>query len=53
MFQEIALLQTFVPLSMFCLDAGKLNIDLRDRAEGLQNMLITFQTDENRALNEG
>ncbi|TNM97969.1 hypothetical protein fugu_014215 [Takifugu bimaculatus] len=51
--QQIAYLQTLVPLSMFCLNAGKLNIDLRDRAEGLKNTLITFQTEENRALNEG
>lgn len=53
MCQEIALLQTLVPLSMFCLNAGKLNIDLRNRAEGLKNMLVTFQMEENRALNEG
>lgn len=53
MSKEIAVLHTSVPLSMFCLNAGKLNTNLQDRAEGLKNMLITFQTDENRALNEG
>lgn len=53
MYKEIALLHTLVPLSMFCLNAGKLNIDLRERAAGLKEVVITFQTEENRALNKG
>lgn len=53
MYKEIALLHTSMPLSMFCLNAGKLNNDLCNRALGLKDMLITFQMNENRALNEG
>lgn len=53
MCKEIALLHTSMPLSMFCLNAGKLNMDLCNRAVGLKDMLITFQMNENRALNEG
>lgn len=52
MCKEIALLHTSMPLSMFCLNAGKLNNDLYNRAVGLKDTLITFQMNENRALNE-
>lgn len=42
-----------VPLSMFCLYAGKLNDDLCDRAKRLKDKIITFEVEENRELNKG
>ncbi|XP_068431186.1 dynein axonemal heavy chain 3 isoform X2 [Clinocottus analis] len=51
--KEIASLHVTVPLSMFCLDAGKLNDDLCDRAERLKDRIIKFQMQENRELNKG
>lgn len=53
MCKEIALLHTSVPLSMFCLNAGKLNNDLFGRAVDLKDMMVKFQMEENRDLNEG
>lgn len=37
---------------MFCLNAEKLNNDLFSRAVDLKDMMVTFQMDENRNLNE-
>ncbi|XP_047461369.1 dynein axonemal heavy chain 3 [Mugil cephalus] len=51
--QEIGLLHVTVPLSMFCLYAGILNDDLRDRAEKLKDKLVAFKVEENRELNTG
>ncbi|KAM4624509.1 dynein axonemal heavy chain 3 [Polymixia lowei] len=50
--REIASLHMTVPLSMFCLYAGKLNEDLCDRAETLRDRIVTFLVDENRELNK-
>ncbi|KAJ8399893.1 hypothetical protein AAFF_G00406230 [Aldrovandia affinis] len=52
LWKEIASLHITVPLSMFCLDAAKLNQDLCDRATRLKESLITFEVDENRELNK-
>lgn len=38
---------------MFCLHAGNLNDDLRDRAKKLKDMVIEFEVEENRELNKG
>ncbi|XP_062414629.1 dynein axonemal heavy chain 3-like [Pungitius pungitius] len=51
--QEIASLHVTVPLSMFCLHAGKLNDDLCGRAERLKDKIIMFEMKEHRELNEG
>ncbi|XP_024913275.1 dynein heavy chain 3, axonemal-like [Cynoglossus semilaevis] len=51
--KEIASLPTTVALSMFCVDAGKLNEDLCNRCDGLKDTLIQFEVDQNRALNQG
>nr|XP_043909238.1 dynein axonemal heavy chain 3-like [Solea senegalensis] len=51
--KEIALLFVTVPLSMFCLDAVKLNEDLCDCCETLKDRMVMFELDENRALNKG
>uniref|UniRef100_A0A8C4DY39 Dynein axonemal heavy chain 3 n=1 Tax=Dicentrarchus labrax TaxID=13489 RepID=A0A8C4DY39_DICLA len=53
LWKEIASLHVTVPLSMFCLYAGKLNDDLCDRVERLKNKIITFEVEENRELNKG
>lgn len=53
MWKEIASIRVTVPLSMFCLCAGKLNKDLCDRAERLRNRIIVFKMEENRQLNRG
>nr|XP_046272658.1 dynein axonemal heavy chain 3 isoform X3 [Scatophagus argus] len=53
LWKEIASLRVMVPLSMFCLCAGKLNDDLCDRAERLKEKIIMFEVDENRELNKG
>lgn len=51
--EEIASLHVTVPLSMFCLHAGKLNDDLCERVERLKDMIIMFEMKEHRELNEG
>ncbi|XP_056255668.1 dynein axonemal heavy chain 3 [Seriola aureovittata] len=51
--KEIASLPITVPLSMFCLCAGKLNEDLCDRAHRLKDKIIMFEMEENRELNKG
>ncbi|GAA6232467.1 dynein heavy chain 3, axonemal [Lates japonicus] len=53
LWKEIALLPITVPLSMFCLYAGKLNEDLCDRAARLKDKIIMFEVEENRELNKG
>ncbi|KAF0024691.1 hypothetical protein F2P81_023493 [Scophthalmus maximus] len=53
LWKEIALLPVTVPLSMFCLCAGKLNEDLCERAEGLKDEIVMFEVEENRELNKG
>lgn len=53
LWREIASIRVTVPLSMFCLCAGKLNEDLCDRAEKLRNKIIVFKMEENRQLNRG
>lgn len=53
LWREIASIRITVPLSMFCLCAGKLNEDLCDRAEMLRNKIIVFKMEENRQLNRG
>lgn len=53
LWKEIASLRVTVPLSMFCLYAGKLNEDLCDRAERLNDKIIMFEVEENRELNKG
>lgn len=53
LWKEIASIRVTVPLSMFCLCAGKLNEDLCDRAERLRNRIIVFKMEENRQLNRG
>ncbi|XP_035537407.1 dynein heavy chain 3, axonemal [Morone saxatilis] len=53
LWKEIASLHVTVPLSMFCLYAGKLNDDFCDRVERLKNIIITFEVEENRELNKG
>lgn len=53
LWREIASIRVTVPLSMFCLCAGKLNEDLCDRAEQLRNKIIVFKMEENRQLNRG
>ncbi|XP_071775394.2 dynein axonemal heavy chain 3 [Centroberyx gerrardi] len=52
LWKEIASLHVTVPLSMFCLYAGKLNDDLCDCAERLKDTIITFEVEENRELNK-
>ncbi|KAJ7985025.1 hypothetical protein DPEC_G00360850 [Dallia pectoralis] len=52
MWKEIASLHITVPLSMFCLDALRLNEDLCDRSESLKDRLIVFKVEENRDLNK-
>lgn len=52
LWKEIALLPITVPLSMFCLYAGKLNEDLCDRAARLKDKIIMFEVEENRELNK-
>ncbi|XP_028284148.1 dynein heavy chain 3, axonemal [Parambassis ranga] len=49
--KQISSLRVTVPLSMFCLYAGKLNEDLCDRVERLKDKIIMFQVEENRELN--
>lgn len=53
LWREIASIRVTVPLSMFCLCAGKLNEDLCDRAEKLRNKIVVFKMEENRQLNRG
>lgn len=53
LWREIASIRVTVPLSMFCLCAGKLNEDLCDRAKKLRNKIIVFKMEENRQLNRG
>ncbi len=53
LWKEIASLRVTVPLSMFCLYAGKLNDDLCDRAARLKDKIIMFEVEENRELNKG
>ncbi|XP_053190892.1 dynein axonemal heavy chain 3 [Scomber japonicus] len=50
--KEIASLCITVPLSMFCLYAGKLNDDMCDRAKKLKDEIIMFEVEENRELNQ-
>uniref|UniRef100_A0A8D3CSS9 AAA+ ATPase domain-containing protein n=1 Tax=Scophthalmus maximus TaxID=52904 RepID=A0A8D3CSS9_SCOMX len=50
LWKEIALLPVTVPLSMFCLCAGKLNEDLCERAEGLKDEIVMFEVEENREI---
>lgn len=52
MWKEIATLPITVPLSMFCLYAGKLNDDLCDCAKRLKDQIIVFEVEENRELNQ-
>ncbi|XP_040928837.1 dynein axonemal heavy chain 3 isoform X2 [Betta splendens] len=49
---EIASMHVTVPLSMFCLHAGKLNEDLCEWAENLKDKVIMFEIEENRELNK-
>ncbi|XP_058476444.1 dynein axonemal heavy chain 3-like [Solea solea] len=49
----IASLPAMVPLSMFCLDASKLNEDLCDRCERLVDKIVMFEVEANRTLNKG
>ncbi|XP_010794887.1 dynein heavy chain 3, axonemal-like [Notothenia coriiceps] len=53
LWKEIASLRVTVPMSMFCLYAGKLNDDLCDRAEKLKDQIVMFEVEENRELNKG
>ncbi|KAI4817445.1 hypothetical protein KUCAC02_010846 [Chaenocephalus aceratus] len=53
LWKEIASLRVTVPMSMFCLYAGKLNDDLCDRAEKLKEQIVMFEVEENRELNKG
>ncbi|XP_032391908.1 dynein heavy chain 3, axonemal isoform X1 [Etheostoma spectabile] len=53
LWKEIASLHVTVPLSMFCLYAGKVNEDLCERAEKLRDTIIMFEVEENRELNKG
>ncbi|KAJ0065368.1 hypothetical protein NL108_007569, partial [Boleophthalmus pectinirostris] len=48
---EIALMRVTVPLSMFCLHAHALNEDLCQRTEELRQLIVTYEVDENRDLN--
>ncbi|TSO57256.1 Dynein heavy chain 3, axonemal [Bagarius yarrelli] len=49
---EIASLRVTVPLSLFCLEAVKLHQDLCERTENLKHLLITYELEENRQLNQ-
>ncbi|KAK9527005.1 hypothetical protein VZT92_015671 [Zoarces viviparus] len=53
LWQEIASLHATVPLSMFCLYAGKLNDDLCRHAQQLKDEILVFEAEENRKLNNG
>ncbi|KAF7668491.1 hypothetical protein LDENG_00010030 [Lucifuga dentata] len=49
---EIASLHITVPLSMFCLYAGKLNENLCVSAKRLKDRIIMFEMEENQELNK-
>lgn len=49
---EIASMRVTVPLSMFCLYAGKLNEDLCSRTDRLKDKITVFEVEENRDLNK-
>ncbi|XP_058475903.1 dynein axonemal heavy chain 3-like [Solea solea] len=53
MWKEIASLPTTVPLSLFCLDAERLNEDMCDMCDRLKYKIVTFGVDENREFNRG
>ncbi|XP_063078071.1 dynein axonemal heavy chain 3 [Engraulis encrasicolus] len=52
LWEDIASLRITVPLSLFCLDAVRLNDELCERAQRLRDRLVTHTMDENRALNK-
>ncbi|XP_076842922.1 dynein axonemal heavy chain 3 [Brachyhypopomus gauderio] len=52
MWEEIASMRVTVPLAMLCLETIDLHDDLCNRMELLKQLLITYELEENRNLNQ-